>query len=91
MDRSRHKKKRKPFSNPNAKNIRRRRNGVPNILKSNEVFNISPYSINNNSSHFLNVDPHDLRNWGLPTNIVNHYASKGIKKLFDWQVFINFI
>ncbi|CAF4814385.1 unnamed protein product [Pieris macdunnoughi] len=28
----------------------------------------------------------DLRNWGLPNEIVIKYAQKGIHKMFDWQV-----
>jgi hypothetical protein len=29
-----------------------------------------------------------LSNWSFPTKIHQFYASKGITKLFDWQVII---
>ncbi|CAG2113832.1 unnamed protein product, partial [Medioppia subpectinata] len=69
----------------------RGRHRVPNALKSDQKYTIN-YSFDDNSSHSsvsnisANFDRNLLSNWSFPQRIHQFYASKGITKLFDWQV-----
>jgi hypothetical protein len=68
---------------------RRRRNPIPNPLKSEQGIKIScSFDGSNSSASNASIDRNLLSNWSFPTKIHQFYASKGITKLFDWQVII---
>lgn len=66
---------------------RRRRNKIPNPLKSDQNIKICcSFDGSNSSASNVSIDKNLLLNWSFPTKIHQYYATKGITKLFDWQV-----